>query len=127
VSDQDLAELNRIASDPQTPAPLLLRVRVVIHAAKGLPNYRLAEELKTTTPTIRKWRRRYEAKGVPGLLTDAPRSGRPKKVKADLEKQIQSMFGKASTRTVARELGISRSTVHRIWRAQSGSVAAAHP
>ena len=68
------------------------------------------------------WRGRFIELGIEGLLQDAPRPGRtPTISRASLiEKTTQSIPSNAtqwSTRTMAREMGISKASVSRIWRA----------
>ncbi|HET9255586.1 MAG TPA: helix-turn-helix domain-containing protein [Pseudonocardiaceae bacterium] len=54
----------------------VLRARIVLLAAGGLSNNRIAARLGITVDTARKWRNRYAAAGRDGLA-DQPRSGRP--------------------------------------------------
>jgi len=81
-------------------------------------------QLGTTTPTISRWRRRYEVAGVSGLLKDRSRPGRKKrveeaKVRAVVEKTLHEKPADAthwSTRTMAAETGLSAATIRRIWK-----------
>jgi transposase len=52
------------------------RARIVLLAAQGLPNTRIAARLGCSLPTVRTWRERFRRRGVPGLF-DRPRCGRP--------------------------------------------------
>jgi transposase len=71
------------------------------------------------------WRGRFLEQGVPGLLKDAPRSGRKPTISSEVVAQLirkttQSRPAHAthwSRSTMAREMGISDSSVGRIWRA----------
>lgn len=54
-----------------------LRARIVLAAALGLPNRRIAELLGVSRPTVILWRKRYLQGGIVALLHDAPRPGRP--------------------------------------------------
>jgi hypothetical protein len=71
------------------------------------------------------WRRRFLSLGISGLLKDAPRPGRTPSVLAStvmqvIRKATQTTPPHAthcSTRTMAREVGISETSVRRIWRA----------
>lgn len=53
-----------------------LRAQIVLAAAAGRSNAAIAVQAGVCTDTVRKWRRRFAADGLPGLR-DAPRSGRP--------------------------------------------------
>jgi transposase len=55
-----------------------LRAQIVLAAARGEANQRSADELAVSRETVREWRGRYAAKGLPGLK-DLPRPGRPRK------------------------------------------------
>jgi len=55
----------------------VLRARVVLAAAAGTTNAGIARELRIGVDTVRKWRTRFAARGMPGL-GDLPRSGRPR-------------------------------------------------
>src|SRR5438132_1110370 len=56
-----------------------LRAQVVLAAARGRDNARIAADLRITVDTVRKWRGRFAARGPDGL-TDLPRSGRPRRI-----------------------------------------------
>lgn len=100
-----------------------MRARIVLGAAAGVANKVLARQLSTSLPTVLLWRRRFEEEGLIGILEDRPRSGRPKQVSADqeaalIEKTLHSRPKNAthwSVRLMARESGLSRATVQRIW------------
>jgi transposase len=61
---------------PTGQARMLLRARIVLAAADGDSNARIARQAGVCEDTVRKWRRRYADQRLAGL-TDAPRSGRP--------------------------------------------------
>ena len=56
-----------------------LRALIVLAAARGRDNARIAADLRITVDTVRKWRGRFAGRGLPGL-TDLPRSGRPRRI-----------------------------------------------
>lgn len=103
---------------------LALRARIVLRCAEGASNLQVAEEFGCSRGTVSKWRRRYLASGLDGLL-DKPRPGAPRSVSdATVEDVIVRTLEtkpKAAThwsiRLLARETGLGASTVHRIWRA----------
>ena len=76
-----------------------------------------------TRPTVMLWRHRYSEAGVDGLLKDASRPGRKKKISS---KKVEALVNATlhtkpknathwSTRTMARAQGVSEATVRRIW------------
>src|SRR5215469_3559261 len=56
-----------------------LRAQIVLAAARGRDNARIAADLRVTVDTVRKWRGRFAARGLAGLA-DLPRSGRPRRI-----------------------------------------------
>jgi len=107
------------------PQRVALRAKIVLGAAAGRSINGLAKELSVTRPTVLLWRRRYAEAGVDGLLKDAPRPGRKKKISVKkVETIVNATLQKKpkdathwSTRTMARAQGVSEATVRRIWKA----------
>jgi transposase len=58
-----------------------LRAQIVLAAARGRANARIAADLHVAVDTVRKWRGRFSARGLDGL-TDLPRCGRPRQISA---------------------------------------------
>jgi transposase len=108
----------------KTAQALALRSRIVLACAKGLDNRVVAKELAVTPQTVSKWRGRFVRERLGGLC-DAPRSGAPRTVHdADVEAVItRTLEAKPrdathwSTRAMAKQTGLSQSTISRIWRA----------
>ncbi|WP_434599790.1 helix-turn-helix domain-containing protein [Streptomyces sp. A5-4] len=69
--------LVRAASSVTAQVRQALRAWIVLAAADGLTNGSIARELGISVNTVRKWRGRFAAGGLQGLL-DAQRSGRPR-------------------------------------------------
>jgi len=68
--------LESFARAGNTPQKIVLRIRIVLGSADGMANHALAARLRTSRPTVLRWRRRFEQAGVEGLLEDAPRPRR---------------------------------------------------
>jgi transposase len=103
---------------------LALRARIVLLAAEGLKNTEIALRLSVDHATVRKWRNRFAEHGLDGV-SDEPRPGRPRTVS---DAQVEEVIVKTlettpkdathwSTRSMAREVGLTQSAVSRIWRA----------
>jgi transposase len=109
----------------KTPQRLVLRAGIVLKAAAGTANHRIARDLKTTRPTVLLWRRRFQEGGTAALSEDAPGRGRKARISAEKVKQIveATLHAKPpaathwSTRTMARAQGVSQTMVQRIWDA----------
>src|SRR5712691_3516712 len=116
--------LERWTRRATTAQALAQRARVILGGAAGKSNTRLAHELRLTKQTVGKWRTRFLTERLDGLL-DEPRPGAPRTVtdadvEAVLTRTLETKPADAthwSTRGMAQACGLSRNTVHRIWRA----------
>ena len=71
--------LNKRARGAKTAYRDRLRAQIVLAAARGRDNARIAADLRVTVDTVRKWRGRFAVRGLAGLA-DLPRSGRPRRI-----------------------------------------------
>jgi transposase len=118
-------KLEQQARGGSTAARVVLRSRIVLLAADELQNKQIAAGLNVAPRMVTLWRGRFLAQGVAGLLKDAPRPGRTPTITTEvtatlIAKTTQSTPANAtqwSTRTMAREMGVSKASVSRIWRA----------
>jgi transposase len=78
VSEADRDRLERLVRDRNTPQKVVWRARIVLLAANRLQAIGIAAAVGKSLLTVRRWRRRYVAKGVDGLLKDATRPPRRK-------------------------------------------------
>ena len=104
------------------PQALATRARVVLGSAAGESVRGLAARLGVTQTTVCLWRRRYRSAGLDGLRTK-PRMGRPRRITSAKEQAVISATlrkPKAAThwsaRRLAKQVGLSPATVHRIWQ-----------
>jgi transposase len=125
LNEEDRRKLEQQARGRSIAARVVLRSRIILLAAAGLQNRQIAEKLKVAPRMATLWRDRFSKLGIEGLLKDAPRPGHPPSITAELtasliEKTTQSTPANAthwSTRSMAKEIGISKASVSRIWRA----------
>src|SRR6266508_171482 len=125
IGAADRERLERLVRDRNTPQKLVWRARIVLLAGEGLTAERIAAGVGKSLLTIRRWRHRYVAKGVDGLLKDATRPSRVKPLLPEKIEQVVHMMLHAkppnathwSVRSMAKAAGISYSSVQRIWRA----------
>jgi transposase len=124
LTDDERAQLVAWSRRPKSANALAMRSRIVLAAADGLSNTAIADKLDVHITSARKWRSRFVADRLAGLL-DEPRPGRPRTVSDD---QVEAVITRTlettptdathwSTRSLAAELGMSQSAVSRIWRA----------
>ncbi len=83
VSLDDREWLETLVQSGQTPQRIVLRARIVLGAAAGQSNNGLAKALGISRPTLLRWRQRYVEAGMGGLLKDAPRPGRHKRIRPE--------------------------------------------
>lgn len=125
LSDEQRTQLHAYARGRKTPARLVLRARIVLLAAEGKQEVEIARLLSVVPRTPARWRGRFLRAGIAGLLQDAPRPGRPRAITAATVTRVihQTTQGKPpqathwSTRSMAAAVGISESSVRRIWHA----------
>ena len=124
VSASDRAILERWIRRPKTAQALAQRARIVLSCAEGQCNKSVAQQLGLTRQTVGKWRTRFGRAGVDGLL-DEPRPGAPRTITdEDVERVITLTLESTpedathwSTRSMAKDSGLSQSAISRIWRA----------
>jgi transposase len=102
-----------------------LRARIVLAAARGDPNAKIASELGVSRETVRKWRGRYTV-GRLAALKDRPRPGRPKKFTAA---QIAEVKAIACSEPEGQGVPLARWSIREVARqsVQDGVVASVSP
>src|SRR6201981_3360004 len=87
ISVADRERLERLGKERNTPPKVVWRARIVLLAGDGLTAEGIAAAVGKSLLTVRRWRRRYVAKGVDGLLKDATRRSRLKPLTPEQIKQ----------------------------------------
>ena len=124
LSPDEWETLERWSRRRKTSQALALRARLILACAEGRTNGRVAAAFRVAGATVGKWRSRFVANRLDGLL-DEPRPGAPRQITdADVERVITETLESApkdathwSTRSMAKASGLSQSAVSRIWRA----------
>jgi transposase len=106
------------------PAGDVLRARMILMLADGYSYSDIQERLQTTAPTISRWKKRFQADGVNGLLERQHPGQKPTVITPKLQARVLEATRRKpkdgsthwSVRKLARELNLSKDTVHRIWR-----------
>ena len=109
---------------PTSAQALAERSRIVLAAAEGLKNTEIADRLGVHRQSVTKWRNRFAEDRLDGLV-DEPRPGRPRtltdeKVDEVIARTLESSPQDAthwSTRSMAKETGLTQTAVSQIWRA----------
>ncbi|MFZ0060209.1 MAG: helix-turn-helix domain-containing protein [Acidimicrobiales bacterium] len=121
---EERATLERWARRPRSAQSLALRCRIVLACAAGLDNKVVVARLHVNQATVSKWRQRFLARRLDGLGDD-PRPGAVRTITDDMVEAVivktrEGLSEEAthwSTRSMAREMGMSQSAISRIWRA----------
>jgi transposase len=124
LTDPEREMLQRWTRRPTTAQALAQRARVILECAADETNTRVARKLRLTKQTVGKWRSRFLAKRLDGLLDD-PRPGAPRTVSDAHVEDVVTLTLETkprdathwSTRAMAARCGLSQTTVSRIWRA----------
>src|SRR6201984_369541 len=115
IGAADRERLERRVRDRNTPQKVVGRARIVLLASDGLTAEAIAAAVGKSLLTVRRWRHRFVAKGVDGLLKDATRPSRVKPLPPEKIKQVVHMTLHAkppnathwSVRSMAKAEGIS--------------------
>ncbi len=123
MSDEDRETLLKWKRSPSTPQKLVRRADIILSAAEGLNNKAISERGLGSVQTVCLWRKRYAEYGIEGLA-DQPKPGRPPTIGRDKIAEIVTAtltppegVTHWSARRLAKETGVGKSTVHRIWQA----------
>lgn len=124
LSAEEQDQLTAWARQGKQARTRAFRARIILAGARGVSNSEAARRLHTSQQTVGKWRSRFIQRRLDGLRDD-PRPGAPPRLdEAGLERLIATTINNRprngtrwSTRTLARKLGVSQSTVSRTWRA----------
>lgn len=122
LSEQDRATLEHWVRSPSTPQKMVRRAEIVLRAADGCTNEELVKAGLGSGVTVGRWRQRFAEFGMDGLQ-DIPKPGRPRvisdeKVTELLATSLTKPKGRThwSSRELAKQQGVSQSTVSRLWR-----------
>jgi transposase len=124
LSGEERARLEAWTRRRTSAQALAQRSRIVLLAADGLRNTEIAERMGINRAMAAKWRSRFAQHRLDGL-TDEPRPGRPRTI---TDEQVDAVITKTleqtpknathwSTRSMAKEVGLTQTAVSRIWRA----------
>ena len=121
-TDEEAAELERRVRAGTTPARDQLRARIVLLRAQGVRQVDVARAVGASAASVNKWSQRFDREGLAGL-SDREGRGRKPSIPAETVEAVVAKAGqeappgrRRSSRTTAEEVGVSPSSVQRIWR-----------
>ena len=122
ITEEQRSELSKWTQSRTLPAGDVFRARLILALAEGQSYCQIMDGLQTTAPTISRWKRRFEQEGIDGL--DPHHKGSQPRVmnaamQAKIVRKTQQKPADGSThwscRKMAQALGVSKSTVQRVW------------
>ena len=126
ISPGQREALEVLARSGTAPFREVRRAQALLMAADGLPNVQIAAAVGVTAVTVRAWRTRFAEEGLAKFAQVREGRGRKPSIPAETVDEIvrvtlhETPPGAThwSTRTMAARVGVSRDTVHRVWRAR---------
>ena len=122
LTPDEKAELDRRVRASRTSRRDHFRASVILLRATGMGVTDVAKKLNASVTSVSKWGRRFEVDGIDGLTDQGGRGRKPslpeEKVEAVITKVTRPPNGRTrwSVRSMARDVGISPDSVHRIWK-----------
>ena len=119
----DRAHLDALCANRNTPRKVVWRAEIVLATAEGCGTSEIMRRAETSKPTVWRWQERYLDEGVAGLMRDKTRPSRvpplPRETRLTvIAKTVREAPPDAthwSRSTMAEAVGISPSSVGRIW------------
>lgn len=122
LTEEEHKTLTQLAKSRTTSVRLARRAQMVLRAAMGESNEAIAAALGVGRVQVGRWRERYAKGGLAAIKQDRPRGGRPSRADAAKIVRLTTQTPPqgathGSTRTLAAKVGVSDTTVLRVWRA----------
>ena len=124
VTAQERGQLEALIANRNTPAKVVWRAQIVLASADGESVKAIMRLTGKSKPCVWRWRRRFAEEGVEGLKRDKTRPpGRAPLSDAIKTKVLTKTMTETppdathwSVRSMAKQVGISHTSVQRIWR-----------
>jgi transposase len=125
VTPADRHRLEALVRDRNTAQKHVWRGEIVLLSGDGIGTMEIMRRTGTSKTCVWRWQERFMVEGVEGLLLDKTRPSRIPRLGAEVTEQVVALTLKDppaetthwTATMMARETGISESSVRRIWRA----------
>ena len=124
LTDSDRRALKRMVTNRNTPAKVVWRAQIILASARGLGTGAIVKATGKDKTTVWRWQRRFADEGVEGLKRDKTRPPGRAPLADDLKAKVLTKTATEtppnathwSVRSMAKQMGISHTSVQRIWR-----------
>ncbi len=124
LNEAQKQQLEALARAGSTPQKIARKCRVILLASQGVSNYSIARQTELSRPTVLATRAAFAQHGVESICRPAKRKRSRPTLTPELEQKILDTTLKTrppdgthwSVRLLARQLGVSRAMVHRVWQ-----------
>lgn len=125
LTQEEQNELRQMSLSRALPAGDVFRARLILMLAAGRSYKEIQRRLDTTAPTISQWKKRFVEQRIAGLMGERHPGQKPTVITPKLQGKVLAATQRKpadgsthwSCRKLAKHLGLSKDTVHRIWRA----------
>jgi transposase len=123
VGPANRARLEAIIADRNSSSKAVWRAEIVLATVDGLGTNAIMKRTGKSKPCVWRWQERYVEEGVEGLLRDKTRPPGKKPLSAAVKRKVLAKTGSQtppnathwSVRSMATAVGISHTSVQRIW------------
>lgn len=123
LQPEDVAALKKTSRATSLPLREVLRAKVLLAAADGLPNSQIARRFGVSINSVKRWRSLYATQRLDGFAQVAPGRGRKPTITDEQTRNVLTWTTNEappcqnhwSCRTMAARAGISPAAVQRIW------------
>ena len=125
VTAKDRTRLAAIMADRNSPQKHVWRAHIILATADGAGTNEIMRRTGRSKSVVWRWQERFMQQGVDGLLRDKTRPSRiaplpQATIERVIERTAQAPPGETThwtARAMAKDIGISMSSVQRIWHA----------
>lgn len=123
LSVRDRKALEAWVDRPGVPLNHIIRAWIILLSAAGQPTANIAARLGVSNSTVLLWRARFQKGGISALAAEKKKIERPRNNDEEIRKIVEATLNdfperarRWSIRNMARFMGVSRSTIQRIWK-----------